>query len=130
MTKHDVVIPPGSEKTYERFHFAPAVRAGDTLYCSGVIGADGATVPDDAGEEFAAAFRALADVLSAAGASLDDVVELTTFHVDMAANLGAFMTAKDAAIAEPYPAWTAIGCTELAIPGARVEIKATAVLSS
>jgi enamine deaminase RidA (YjgF/YER057c/UK114 family) len=31
-------------------------------------------------------------------------------------------------IADPYPAWTAIGCTGLAIPGARVEVKVTAVV--
>lgn len=125
---HEVVIPPGSEKTYERFHFAPAVRVGDTVYCSGVIGADGASVPDSAGDEFTNAFAGLAAVLTAAGGSLADVVEMTSFHVDMSANLGAFMAAKDAVMNEPYPAWTAIGCTELAIPGARVEIKATAVL--
>lgn len=128
MAKPNPVIPEGSEKTYERFHFAPAVRVGDLLYCSGVIGADGASVPEAAADEFAAAFAGLAAVVEAAGGSLDDVVEMTSFHVDMAEHLPAFMSAKDAAISEPYPAWTAIGCTELAIPGARVEIKATAHL--
>lgn len=130
MSKPEVVIPPGSEKTYERFHFAPAVRVGDMLYCSGVIGADGSKVPEDAAEEFTAAFASLADVMKAAGGSLDNVVEMTTYHVDMNQHLGAFMAAKDAAITEPYPAWTAIGCTELAMPGARVEIKATAHIPS
>ncbi len=130
MSKPEVVIPPGSEKTYERFHFAPAVRVGDMLYCSGVIGADGAKVPEDAGEEFAAAFSSLAEVLEAAGGSLDNVVEMTSYHVGLNDHIAEFMKAKDAAIAEPYPAWTAIGCTELAMPGARVEIKATAHLPS
>lgn len=129
MANFDVVIPPGSEKTYERFHFAPATRVGNTLYCSGVIGADGAKVPEQAVEEFTNAFKSLASLLEAAGGSLDDVVEMTSYHVDLSQHLGAFIEAKDAAISEPYPAWTAIGCTELAIPGARVEIKATAVLS-
>ncbi|MEM8926376.1 MAG: RidA family protein [Actinomycetota bacterium] len=128
MAAFEVIIPPGSEATYERFHFAPATRVGNTVYCSGVIGAEGASVPDDPAEEFAKAFEGLAVVLTAAGASMADVVEMTTYHVDMSTHLGAFMTAKDAAVAEPYPAWTAIGCTELAIPGARVEIKATAVV--
>lgn len=127
MTKPDVIIPADWQKTYERFHFAPAVRVGDLVYCSGVIGADGATVPDDAADEFAAAFRSLAAVLAEAGGSLADVVEMTSFHVDMSEHLAAFMAAKDAALPEPpYPAWTAIGCTELAIRGARVEVKATA----
>ena len=42
MARFDVVIPPGSEKTYERFHFAPATKVGNTIYCSGVIGGESA----------------------------------------------------------------------------------------
>lgn len=125
----DVVIPPGQERVYKSWHFAPAVKTGTTLYVSGVIGlnADG-KVPDDPAEEFTNAFAQLAGTLEAAGATLADVVELTSFHVDMSSTLGAFVAAKDAVIAEPYPAWTAIGCTELAVPGGRAEVKATAVL--
>lgn len=130
MASFEVVIPPGSEKTYQRFHFAPATKVGSTVYCSGVIGADGADVPGEAADEFALAFTRLAGVLETAGASLENIVEMTSFHVDMSRHLGAFMAAKDAVMKEPFPAWTAIGCTELAIPGARVEIKATAVISS
>jgi enamine deaminase RidA (YjgF/YER057c/UK114 family) len=128
MANFDVVIPPGSEKTYQRFHFAPATKVGNTVYCSGVIGSEGSSVPEAASDEFTLAFKGLAEVLEAAGATLADIVEMTSFHVDMSEHLGAFMAAKDAVIAEPYPAWTAIGCTELAFPGARVEIKATAVI--
>ncbi|RLE18765.1 MAG: RidA family protein, partial [Actinobacteria bacterium] len=71
----------------------------------------------------------LASTLDAAGATLADIVELTTFHVGMA-ELGEFVAAKDAAIKEPYPAWTAIGCASLVVPQARVEVKATAVVES
>ncbi len=125
----DVVIPPGQERSYERFHFAPAVRTGNTIYVSGVIGVgpDG-RVPEDAAEEFTSAFAQLAATLEAAGASVDHIVEMTTFHVDMSSTLGTFIAAKDAAITEPYPAWTAIGCTELALPGGRAEVKVTAVV--
>jgi len=128
MASFEVVIPPGSEKTYERFHFAPATKVGNTVHCSGVIGSEGPKVPDDPAQEFTNAFNALAEVLAASGASMDDVVEMTSFHVGLNEHLGAFMAAKDAATSEPYPAWTAIGCTELAVPGARVEIKAVAVI--
>ena len=128
MTERGPVIPPGSETSYERFHFAPAFRVGDTLHVSGVIGvgADG-TVPTSVEDEFTAAFESLAATLEAAGFDMADVVDLTTFHVDMGATLRPFMAAKDEAITEPYPAWTAIGCTELALPGARAEVKAMAV---
>lgn len=122
MSERGPVIPEGSEKTYERFHFAPAYRVGDTLYVSGVIGAG-----DSLEEEFANAFENLASVLTAAGFSMSDVVDMTSFHVNMSETLGAFMGARDAAMSEPWPAWTAIGCTELAIPTGRAEVKVTAV---
>lgn len=123
MTERGPVIPEGSEKTYANFHFAPAYRVGDTLYVSGVIGS-GESLED----EFSNAFESLASVLDAAGYSLADVVEMTSFHVNMSETLGAFMAARDAAMSEPWPAWTAIGCTELAIPSGRAEVKVTAVL--
>lgn len=125
MTERGPVIPAGSEKGYERFHFAPAYRVGDTLYVSGVIGT-GESLED----EFSNAFENLAGVLDAAGFSLSDVVEMTSFHVNMSETLGAFMAARDGAMSEPWPAWTAIGCTELAIPTGRAEVKVTAVLQS
>ncbi|MEL6983785.1 MAG: hypothetical protein AAFO29_15275, partial [Actinomycetota bacterium] len=57
----DVIIPEGQERVYRSWHFAPAVRTGNTIYVSGVIGMgpDG-KVPEDPGEEFAAAFEQLA----------------------------------------------------------------------
>lgn len=131
MTERRAVIPDGQQATYDRFHFAPAFRVGETVHVSGVIGVgDGGTVPDGAAEEFANVFAGLAAALAAAGASMDDIVEMTSFHTDMPNSLGEFMAAKDAAISDPYPAWTAIGCTALAIPGARVEVKVTAVVDA
>lgn len=128
MASHEPIIPEGQEHTYERFRFAPAAKVGNTVYVSGVIGTgpDGA-VPDEPAEEFTNAFAGLAATLEAAGASLADVVDMTSFHVDMQ-HLGEFMKAKKAAMGEPHPAWTAIGCTGLAIPGARAEVKVTAVI--
>ncbi len=131
MTDRKAIIPAGSEKSYERFQFAPAFQVGDTIYVSGVIGrdADGGA-PEDPSVEFQLVFDGLATALAAAGAGLDDIVDMTSFHTDMPNTLGAFMKAKSEVFAEPYPAWTAIGCTALAMPGARVEVKATAVRKS
>ena len=122
MSERGPVIPEGSQAGYDRFHFAPAYRVGDTLYVSGIIGTG-----ESLDEEFASAFESLANVLDAAGFSLDDVVEMTSFHIDMSGSLGKFMKARDASLSEPWPAWTAIGCTELAMPNGRAEVKVTAV---
>ncbi len=127
MTERRAVIPEGQQSTYDNFHFAPAFRVGDTLYVSGVIGLGaGGSVPDAPGDEYANVFAGVSEALAAAGASMEDIVDMTSFHTDLPDSLGDFMAAKDAAIAEPYPAWTAIGCTGLAIPGARAEVKVTA----
>jgi enamine deaminase RidA (YjgF/YER057c/UK114 family) len=131
MDKNAVVIPKGMEPYYDRFHFAPAVKDGDRLYCSGVIGvgADGKP-PADAETQFTQAFEMLKSVLTTAGVSFGDVLEMTTFHVGLQANLPTFMKVKDRYLQEPYPSWTAIGITELALPGGLVEIKVIARLGS
>ncbi|MEA2625572.1 MAG: hypothetical protein QOD06_1617 [Candidatus Binatota bacterium] len=129
MNQSDVVIPEGQQNFYDQFHFAPAVKDRDRLYCSGVIGIgpDGKASPDPEAQ-FTQAFETLSSVLAAAGASFSDVVEVTTFHVGLQKSLRTFMSVKDRYLKAPYPAWTAIGVTELAIPGGLVEIKVVARL--
>ena len=131
MDKNAVVIPKEMERYYSEFHFAPAVKDGNRLYCSGVIGvgADG-KLSADPEAQFTQAFESVKSVLTTAGVSLADVIEMTTFHVGLHENLPAFMKVKDRYLQEPYPAWTAIGITELAFPGALVEVKVIARLNS
>lgn len=122
------VIPASMQSFYDGYHFAPAVVDGDHLRCSGVIGvnmADG-SVSDDPATQFAQAFDNLAEVLEAGGVGFADITEMTTFHVGLQAHLQAFMKVKDRYIKDPYPAWTAIGTTELALAGGLVEIRVTA----
>jgi enamine deaminase RidA (YjgF/YER057c/UK114 family) len=121
---------------YHTLHFAPAVIDGQHVRCSGMIGVEltentslaKASVPADPEAQFALAFDNLKEVLAAAGASFADVTEMTTFHVGLQQHMRTFMKVKDRYLAEPYPAWTAIGITELAVPGALVEIRITARL--
>ena len=58
--------------------------------------------------------------------SLADVIEMTTFHVGLQQHLETFLGVKDRYLNEPYPAWTAIGISELAVAGGLVEIRVTA----
>ena len=127
MSKRRTIIPKGMEFYYEQFHFAPAVRVGKMLYCSGQLGwaGPGKTVPADPKEQFKLAFENVGLVLAAAGADFDDIVDITTFHVGMQ-HLAVFSAVKADFIKQSYPAWTAIGVSELAIPGALVEIRVTA----
>lgn len=125
------IVPPSMQGFYDDYHFAPAVIDGQHLRCSGVIGIDLGTgkVPEDPATQFTRAFDNLAEVLAAGGASFADITEMTTFHVNLQQHLGVFMQVKDRYVTEPYPAWTAIGTPELALPGGLVEIRVTARLA-
>lgn len=126
MSRH-VILPEANRRAYESFHFAPAVRAGNLLILSGQIGLDErGRIPESAEDEFRNAWRAIGAILGHAGLGFGDVVEYTSYHVGLQANLQAFMKVRDEFISEPWPAWTAIGVSELAVGGARVEIKLVA----
>jgi enamine deaminase RidA (YjgF/YER057c/UK114 family) len=131
MSSKQVIIPAGSEQQYETWGLAPAIRVGTTVYCSGQIGmaADG-SIPEDAEAQLVIAFESLKSVLEAAGATLADIVELTSFHVGLADQLGVFVNVRDRYLKKPYPAQTAVGVAELGLPGLVAELKAVAVVDS
>jgi enamine deaminase RidA (YjgF/YER057c/UK114 family) len=107
--------------------FSDVVAAHGLLLCSGVTGArpDG-SVDDDPATQFETAFAHLAEALALAGATTADLVELTTYHVGLRRHFETFAAVKARHVAAPYPAWSAIGVAELAVPGTLVEIRAVA----
>lgn len=125
-----VVIPEWMKPIYDNYHYAPAVIDGDQLRCSGMIGIrPDLSVPEDPTEQFTLAFENLRGLLAEVGLGFADVTEMTTYHVGLATQIDRFVAVKDAFVSAPYPAWTAVGISELAIPGAVVEIQITARLS-
>jgi Putative translation initiation inhibitor, yjgF family len=125
------IVPASMQAMYDAFHFAPATRVGDLIWVSGQVGIDENMRP---GVGMAAqarlAFEGLKTVLEAAGASLADVVELTTFHTDLRGDMAEFRQVKDAYFPDRYPSWTAVGTPQLAAPEFLVEIRAVAVAGS
>jgi enamine deaminase RidA (YjgF/YER057c/UK114 family) len=117
----DVIVPDSARKTYDNWHYAPAVRHGELVFCSGVVGHG-----ESAEDEFRNAWQSLEEVLSAAGVGYEDIIDSTLYIVDLAKNAATMAKVKDEFIKEPYPASTWIGITSLIIPGARAEIKVTA----
>ena len=122
----DVIVTKEDKSAYEQFHFASAARSAGIVICSGTIGAGPNGIPESAQEEFRNAWQAVGRVLKEAGLDYENILEYTTYHVNMHDHLGDFLKVRDEFIEEPWPAWTAIGITELAIPGARVEIRVIA----
>ena len=124
------IVRESGKFLYDNFHFSEAVESDGLLLCSGIIGTgqDG-KVPGDIREEFDNAWSGVISLLQEAGADASHIVEYTSYHVGLQANMAAFMEIRDKYLREPWPAWTAIGITELAVPGAHVEIRVTAKLS-
>jgi enamine deaminase RidA (YjgF/YER057c/UK114 family) len=128
MPTRETIIPAGMENIYEKFHYSPGIKIGNMLYIAGQIGRDeNLQVIEGKEAQFAQAFENVKKVLTAAGATFDDVVEMITYHVDMS-DLQLFIKVKDRYFTNDYPTWTAIGTPTLAMPGLLAEIKCTAVL--
>ncbi len=123
----NVLMPenPEARAFQEAVGYATAVIAGDTIYLSGVV-AGPAAGESDLAPGYERAFTHIAATLARAGASWDDVVDITTFHTDLAAHIDGFAAVKSRHVKAPFPAWTAIGVSRLYEPTAVVEIKVVA----
>jgi enamine deaminase RidA (YjgF/YER057c/UK114 family) len=111
MAKREVFFPAGRQDLYERNSYSAAVKSGDLLFVSGQVGsrADGSPEPDFA-KQVQLAFDNLSAVLKAAGCTVDDIVDVTTFHTDPEAQFETFMAVRSKHLGEaPYPTITAIG---------------------
>lgn len=124
----DVVFPPGRQELYARNRYSPAVRSGGFLFVSGQVGSreDGTPEPELAAQ-VRRAFGNLNAILSAAGCTFEDVIDVTVFLVDPEKNFGtAFATMQEFWGPPPHPTLTGIGVTWLY--GFQFEIKVVAKL--
>ncbi len=104
--------------------YSQAVRVGDTVYLSGQIGLDPATMQmvDGIDAQIVRVFENLKAVAEAAGGSLNDVVKLNVFLTDLA-NFARVNETMAAYFNAPFPARAAVGVKELP-RGALVEADA------
>ena len=111
--------------------YSQAVKVSDTVYLSGQIGLDPASmemVGGDISERIHQVFKNLNAVCQAAGGNLDDMVKVTIFLTD----LGHFATVNEIMAQyfnEPYPARAAVGVAELP-KGTDVEMDGVMVLNA
>ncbi len=128
MAKRDAIFPAGRQALYEINSYSAAIRSGDLLFVSGQVGSreDGSPEADFA-KQVQLAFDNLASVLKAAGASYDDIVDVTTFHTDPQTQFETVNAVRAMIFPDkPYPNWTAVGVNWLA--GFDFEIKVIARL--
>jgi 2-iminobutanoate/2-iminopropanoate deaminase len=109
--------------------YSQAVRCGNLVFVSGQLGLDPKTgdfVSAVTAEQAEQALKNIQAVLESAGGSMDNVVKVTVFVVDMA-EFGAVNEVYAGFFSAPFPARA---CVEVAaLPkGGRVEIEAIASL--
>jgi len=115
----DLPLPAGA--------YSPAVRAGDFVYVSGQVPKDlrtGAVVGDTVEAQAQQVIRNLTEVLSAAGASIDDVVSTTIYLVNEQdwTSVNELWTTF---FRTPYPSRTTVGAR---LRGVLIEVSAVAYL--
>jgi reactive intermediate/imine deaminase len=125
MTRQIISTPaaPAAIGTYSQ-----AVRVGHTVYLSGQIGLDPATMQmvDGIDAQIVRVFENLQAVAAAAGGALNDAVKVNIFLTD----LGNFAKVNETMaryFVQPYPARAAVGVKELP-RGALVEADAILVV--
>lgn len=126
MIQREAIFPASRHALYEQHGYSAAIRSDNLLFVSGQVGsrADGSPEPDFAAQ-VRLAFTNLQATLAAAGCTLDDLIDVTTFHTDPENQFATIMQVKNELFPQaPYPNWTAVGVTWLA--GFDFEIKVIA----
>jgi reactive intermediate/imine deaminase len=108
--------------------YSQAVRVGDTVYLSGQIGLDPASMKlvEGIDAQIVRVFDNLKAVAEAAGGSLADVVKLNVYLTDLV-NFTTVNEVMGCYFVEPFPARAAVGIASLP-RGALVEADAVMVL--
>ena len=132
--------PDGEQSSVEFFNtsavlpsglpFSEAVRVGDTLYLSGMIGVVPGTLdlaPGGMAVEARQTMENIKVTLEANGYAMSDVVKCTVMLADIA-EWGTFNEIYQTFFSLPYPARSAFGANGLAL-GARVEVECIAAVS-
>jgi 2-iminobutanoate/2-iminopropanoate deaminase len=120
---HTPKVPPA------RVPLSQAIKIGDWVFASGQLGLDVATgklAPGGIVPETRQVCENLTAVLEAAGSSLDRVVKVTIYMVDLAELMPMNEVFSQYFPVDP-PARTTFQCVAL-VGGARIEIEATATI--
>jgi 2-iminobutanoate/2-iminopropanoate deaminase len=110
-----------------------AIRAGDMLFISGQVArpfdSGTAMVGNDEYEQARQIFSRIDRIVKAAGGTMDDVVKMTIYVVDIRNNTGIWRARREFFTGD-FPASTLVEVRSLAKPEVLVEIEAVAYLGS
>ena len=128
MSRREEYRVPGQAEPIS--HYTDAVRAGDLLFVSGCVPVDGEgrlVGGDDVVAQARQVFANVGAVLTAAGAGFADVVKVTVFLLDVD-DRAAVNEVRQEVFGETRPASTLVEVSRLAVPGARLEVEAVALI--
>ena len=111
-------------------HYTDAVRAGDLLFVSGCVPVDVDGRLVGGGDVVAQARQVFANVgaiLEAGGATFADVVKVTVYLIDID-DRARINPVREEVFGEARPASTLVEVSALAIPGAKLEVEAVALI--
>ncbi len=111
-------------------HFTDAVRAGDLVFVSGIVAVDGEgrlVGGDDVVAQTRQVFETMRAVLAVAGCSFEDVVKVTIFLTDVE-DRPLINPVRQEVFGATRPASTLVEVPRLAVPGAKVEVEAVALV--
>ncbi len=129
LTKRIVGVPELEDTT--EYGYSQCVQAGSLLFVAGQcgLGPDHDIVSPEFEPQARAALERVRHAVEAAGGELRDVVSMTVFITDI--RMGrVFTSLRREVFGRDFPASALIGVSSLMVPGALVEVQATAVLGS
>ena len=128
-TRRKAIVSPGWTQFFEATSIPGAIRHGETLYVTGHTGEDDdLTYSPDPEHQIRRTFMNIAQTLAEAGTDWSDVVEIVSYHVGLRSQGEALLRVAREFLAEPTPAWSAVGVTELWDEEAVVEISCVAIV--
>jgi 2-iminobutanoate/2-iminopropanoate deaminase len=124
------VIQTSEVMPYEQFGFTNCVRFKDVLYLSGISALDlqGRVIGDDIETQTLHTFRNVERVLRAGGSDLDQILQMTSFVVDLDNNGSRYVAARKKILTQPAYTSATIGVSALMGSGLLVEVQCTAAV--
>ncbi len=122
------VIQASGVLAYEPFGFTNCVRFKDVLYLSGIAAIDpeGKVVGADIQTQTQETYRNIQKVLRAAGSDLDQILQMTSFIVDLPSNGSVYVATRKKILTRTAYTSATIGVAALMIPGLLLEVQCIA----
>jgi 2-iminobutanoate/2-iminopropanoate deaminase len=115
---------------YEGYGFTNCLRYRDVLYLSGISALDeqGQIVGSNIEAQTVKTYQNIDRVLRAAGSGLDQILQMTSFVVDLPRNGQRYVDARKKILTKPTFTSATIGISELMVPGLLLEVQCCAAM--